>query len=1205
MDKQQARDIVRSTLEHPFERDKFIRLAMELLNNVDQSKAFQARGSLPEIFKEYIKHYERIGSYSDPDGKQIDLLVVELQKDSSIEKARTAQRNFVARYLKEGGNKEAGLVAFVTPNLEDWRFSFVKMDYRFENTPQGTIKVKEDFTPAKRFSFLVGANENSHTAQSRLLPLLQNDEVSPTIQDIENAFSVEVVTGEYFEEYRNLFLRLKESLDEVVIKDKGVRNDFIAKGVNTVDFAKKLLGQIVFLYFLQKKGWFGLKRGERWGFGSKRFLRELYERKHGDYKNFFNDILEPLFYEALRYPHDGDYYSRFECRIPFLNGGLFDPINNYDWWNTDISLPNDIFSNNYMTDEGDIGDGILDVFDRYNFTVKEDEPLEKEVAIDPELLGKAYEKFNAIRPDNYEEYKKALKSGQRGAENKFNKHYGVYYTPREVVHYMCQESLANFLATELAGKVSKEDIDILIKYGDTAIEHDAAYVEKKALNINYKGRYNKPKLPGVICTNAKLIDDSLATICVCDPAVGSGAFPVGMMTEIVRSRSVLSAYISDPTRSIYDLKRHCIHNSLYGVDIDPGAVEIAKLRLWLSLVVEEEDIKRIKPLPNLEYKIMQGNSLLEEYEGIQLFDEKLLVATNEKDVRIKDIKRRQGHLDKEMGEHHRMGTLTKQKKKALTDEYDCLEKLLKKLSSKATGVSHNIDWIQDVSERKQKAAKLKMLHHKFFDTFHKMEKDDIKREIEALEWELIEATLKEQGSIDALEKLVEFKRSNTKPFFLWQLNFSEVFQEKGGFDVVIMNPPYGRDFTSAEKQALKLKYSHIVERIRNSFLYFIGLGYNISKADGVICLILPNEFLFQIYMTKARRYYLTNAQYLFAINVGESVFDAIVPTCIIAIKKSTTHPHSYPVSVVDLRHSKYEELGERLNTGTFPITSSADIESSPNSIFMFDNKSTSLINKLTKVCQKFDEFCDDVANGISTSCDDVYIVDEQLVRKARLERSYLHQCIRGGQFNRYCCPATTGEYVLYVTGDYDARKCEHIHKYLTQHKSVLINKCVEKKQGKREWHVLFRARYKDLFRSPKILIRQTADQIVAALDYDVGYYCIDSVNVALIKENYRPNIKYFLGLLNSALLNFYYREISQEGGRVLAQVKPQRIRSLPIMIASETDQVKITNLVDRIIMAKDGEPAVDVTGLVHKLDEMVYALYGLTSEERDIVESMR
>ena len=387
------------------------------MNKIDDAP-FTYRGNyIPEAYRQYIKTLERIGKYIDGENS-IDILVITLQKETSLERARTMQRNFIAWYLngsRGGEMKDAALAAFVSPDEEDWRFSLVKMDYKFEKTKTGRVKVKEEFTPARRWSFLVGANEKSHTAQSRLVKILANDEQAPILKEIENAFDIETVTKEFFLKYRELFMRTKEELDRVVKKDPKVKADFEAKGVDTVNFAKKRMGQIVFLYFLQKKGWFGVGRDDDWGTGSKQFLRELFEKKHGDYRNFFNDILEPLFYEALRIDrsHDDGYYSRFNCKIPFLNGGLFDPIGNYDWVHTDIIIPDRLFSNTNKTREGDIGDGILDIFDRYNFTVKEDEPLDKEVAIDPELLGKTYEKFNAIRPDNFDEYKEALKRGNR------------------------------------------------------------------------------------------------------------------------------------------------------------------------------------------------------------------------------------------------------------------------------------------------------------------------------------------------------------------------------------------------------------------------------------------------------------------------------------------------------------------------------------------------------------------------------------------------------------------------------------------------------------------------------------------------------------------------------------------------------------------------------------------------------------------------
>jgi len=439
--------------------------------------------------------------------------------------------------------------------------------------------------------------------------ILEDDEHNPTLKQLEEAFNIEPVTKEFFDKYRDLLIRTVDALDKIVKRDQTVRKDFESKNINTVDFAKKLLGQIVFLYFLQKKGWFGVAQDEKWGEGDRNFLRNLFEKCKKENKNFFNDYLEEFFYNTLNNPRidqaDPTWSKYFNCKIPFLNGGLFEPIGGYDWVNTDILLPDDLFSNRRRTPEGDIGDGILDIFDRFNFTVKEDEPLEKEVAIDPELLGKLYEKFNAIRPDNFYEYKKALASGKRSLEKKFNKKFGVYYTPREIVHYMCQQSLIYYLSSELEEKVSKEDIEKLIKFGEQFAENEALVEEKGKETKTYKYQ-----LPESIRKNARLIDDKLRDIKICDPAIGSGAFPVGMMHEIVKTRNVLSAFINGPRRSIYNFKRECIENSLYGVDIDAGACEVAKLRLWLSLVVDEEDIRKIKPLPNLDYKIVCGNSLL-------------------------------------------------------------------------------------------------------------------------------------------------------------------------------------------------------------------------------------------------------------------------------------------------------------------------------------------------------------------------------------------------------------------------------------------------------------------------------------------------------------------------------------------------------------------------------------------------------------------
>ena len=195
--------------------------------------------------------------------------------------------------------KDAAFVAFVYQDPDDWRFSLVKMEYDLGTTPTGRIKTEIELTPARRYSFLVGQNESSHTAQRQLLLILENDASMPSLAEFEEAFSVEVVTKEFFEKYKQLYISVKESLDTLTDDNESIHKEFTDKQLDSVNFAKKLLGQIVFLYFLQKKGWFGVGRDEEWGTGPKDFLRRLFEKRVVPYQNFFNDILEPLFYNTL------------------------------------------------------------------------------------------------------------------------------------------------------------------------------------------------------------------------------------------------------------------------------------------------------------------------------------------------------------------------------------------------------------------------------------------------------------------------------------------------------------------------------------------------------------------------------------------------------------------------------------------------------------------------------------------------------------------------------------------------------------------------------------------------------------------------------------------------------------------------------------------------------------------------------------------
>ncbi len=885
MDKVQAGRNIKEVFENPFDEGRFHKFVKELLNDIDETKAFEYHGSyIPEAYREHIKQYKRIGQFSDAENNVLDILIVQLKKETSLERARTMQRNFVAHYLKNRDDKDNALVAYYTDGVDDWRFSFVRMDYREEKKSDGKIKIKTDLTPARRYSFLVGKNEPSHTAQQQLVPLLQDTENNPTLARIEQAFNIEKVTDEFFENYRELFIWTKETLDKVVSKDHKLKADFESKRINTVDFSKKLLGQIVFLQFLQKKGWFGVTRDADFGTGPKHFLRELFDGKHGKYKNFFNDILEPLFYEALRIDRReaDNFYSRFNCRIPFLNGGLFDPVGNYDWVHTDITLPNELFSNTKMTKQ-DVGNGILDVFDRFNFTVNEDEPLEKEVAIDPELLGKAYEKFNAIRPDNFEEYKKVLKSGNKGEENKFNKQYGVYYTPRDIVHFMCRQSLISYLSTELSGKTGTDTVEFLILEGEKYIEYLKTAGEKKEQDVNSK-KYKETEHFIELKKFAKEIDRLLANMKVCDPAAGSGAFPVGMMTEIVKARMFFretNCFEEKKNQTRYNLKKDCIEYSLFGVDIDPGAVEIAKLRLWLSLVVEEENIEEIEALPNLDYKIKQGDSLLSYYHGVSLEPHKRLAKGEYAVGRKQRIEEAITEITKKKKEF--FSTSDAGKKKAIQTQIDNLLKSLVVIE-----IEIEIDTLQKETAQ---------------DNLFGMTKKQ-QQEHEAIEKEIARLS-------DVKNELIAIEGLPANFPVIWDVDFGEVMNRvrppssnrddnekefgglaEQGFDVVIANPPYGADLSDEYRNQLKLFYKKFDSQM-NSASIFIELAQRLVNKNGVVTYIVPKSLTFSEGWNPTRELVINDNRFLTVIDVSEAFENVLLEQVIISFQATPTKDYEF------------------------------------------------------------------------------------------------------------------------------------------------------------------------------------------------------------------------------------------------------------------------------------------------------------------------
>ncbi|MBQ6773239.1 MAG: Eco57I restriction-modification methylase domain-containing protein [Synergistaceae bacterium] len=709
------------TLENEYDSKRFLRFIIELINGVE-IKSPDININADENFPG-IEFYNDIGTYTDSNDETIALFSVCI--NTTLE-ARNIQRNFI-RKLLENSNINGALAAFYTKdNPEKWRLSFVRLDYSFS---MGKYNIT--ITPAKRYSYLVGLGEPSHTAQKRLFPIFSGSGSRPSLDELEEAFSVEPVTEEFYRLYESKYFDLKESLDS--------DSKFT---LNSEHFAKKLLGQIAFLYFLQKKGWLGVPHSQDWGTGRRDFMRQIFTQCANNEANFFNDYLEPLFYNALNNDRGNDsYFPELDCRIPFLNGGLFEA--NYDWHAKSFTIDNEFFSN--IDSLGRDADGLLDIFDRYNFTISEDEPFESEIAIDPEMLGKVFENL-LDRPER--------------------KKIGAFYTPREIVHYMCRECLIDYLTSRT--KIDSQEIRKFITFGDI--------LARDEIDSNILERLGE-------------IDSLLANIKVVDPAAGSGAFLLGMLNEITHSREIISLFMNNNNRDSYSLKRDTIRDSIFACDIEPAAVDIAKLRLWLSLVIDNSD-STPRPLPNLDCNIICADSLLESFMGIKLTSETrnqgLIFGDNQDDRdMMNELTRLQNELYDESDIHKKESLRTR-----IQEIYDAI-------------ITRQIHLIQNTET---------------------------------------------QNIIDSYNMV---KNEDSKPFLLWQMTFPRVFRDNNGFDIVIGNPPYINVEKISDRKTIYETFKTCVMRT-DLYIAFIEKGCSLLANEGILSFIIPYSYTNQNYAQLSR-----------------------------------------------------------------------------------------------------------------------------------------------------------------------------------------------------------------------------------------------------------------------------------------------------------------------------------------------------------------
>jgi len=571
----------RSIIESKYNRESW----QALLHDIFKSGANFRANPVPVATNSplAVSSYQ-LGAITLADDSKIAVYEIKLSDSVDIVVNRVGIRNLLISDWKVKGCTGAFMFCY-RDNESVLRFSYVSSSFKF--TDDG--KIEKDETDTKRFTYLLGEGHRSRTAIKQFEEL-KNSKL--TLKDITKAFSIEALSDRFFNEYKAIYediieyvtgkrmMKISNKWEEVVIHspNAAIMNEFKwsddpEKAVR--DYVKKLMGRIVFLQFIQKKGWLGVPIGKDWGSGDKEYLQNLYDNS-SDKDNFIDGVLETLFID-INTKRENDAASQIlgsNIKVPYLNGGLFEQDRS--------DRSKFILPRKYM-------DSMLKFFSSYNFTIDENDPDDAEIGVDPEMLGRIFE--NLLED---------------------NKDKGAFYTPKEIVQYMCRESL--------------------IAYLQNGVEES----EKEAIRV-FVSTHCKDSLTETLIDE---VDEKLKNVKICDPAIGSGAFPMGLLKELFECRSAIEGLSDD---NAAEIKKHIIQNNIYGVDIEKGAVDIARLRFWLSIIVDE---KTPHALPNMDFKIMQGNSLIPTFSGkyVNLDDNLRHVNSNKIRAAKKELSRLQNEF---------------------------------------------------------------------------------------------------------------------------------------------------------------------------------------------------------------------------------------------------------------------------------------------------------------------------------------------------------------------------------------------------------------------------------------------------------------------------------------------------------------------------------------------------------------------------------
>ena len=1021
-----------------------------------------------------------LGDINLQDDHKIAVYEVHLSEHVNIERNRAGIRNLLCPQWR---NLFAGAFMLCYRNSESvLRFSYVSESWSFND--EGAYK--KESTDALRFTYLLGEGHRSKTAVRQFKELANSN---LTLKDVTKAFSVEAVSKRFFDEYKkNYEAIIKYVTGWEVVKDgskwkmektgtpnKKIMSQFAIfadpdKAVR--DYVKKLMGRLVFIQFLQKKGWMGVPANDTaWRNGDKDFVQNLF-KKTANKDTFIDDVLEPLF-DDLNTKRENDLVSsKFVgegIKVPYLNGGLFEK-DAQD--NTEFSLPK-----NYMAD-------LLEFFTQYNFTIDENDPDDAEVGVDPEILSCIFEN---LLEDNKEK--------------------GAFYTPKEIVQYMCRESLIAHLCNGVKKNETKERIREFV------LTHN---LEELKIGEDISAQ----------------IDNKLKNVKICDPANGSGAFPMGLMRELYFCRSAIEGF--DHAKAA-EIKKHIIQQNIYGVDIEKGAVDIARLRFWLSLIVDEETPHA---LPNLDFKIMQGNSLLEQYEGVDLSD--ITYKTSKKEMKV---------------------------------GYDLLD-------SNLTKSKQLISFLKD----------------KFFDC----EDHETKRQIrDALKSE-IQALLLEKGcgiKLDAVKDVTA-----TDQFFLWHTWFSEVF-EQGGFDIVIGNPPYVKEYTNKSAFDGFREQSQYYMGKMDLWYGFACHGLDLLRNGGNLCFIAQNNWTTSSGAKLMRKKVVADSKIKQMVDFNTyMVFEnADIQTMIMLFERNSTET-SYVFDYRTLLTNAQKEdmlavLDKRMTDKTKYLVPKMVRKNYDGGLLTFSDDEIFL----TKIADgKLFLQNNEVTQGIIGNPDDAFkLTDEERSLFSKEELSYVHKFHT--HTDRYFVDSPN-TYIVYLSSkehsDVNIDCLPHIKSKLSLFKDELENRR-EVKNGRFDWFFLHWPRNINTF-------KKGFEKIVTQVRCEFPKFCYTNEEyfgsrALFFIQTARWNMKFLTGLLNSKLVYFWLKNKGKIQGALL-KLDKEPLLNIPIPSATKEQQQPIITLVDQILAAKKTNPQADTADLEKQIDQLVYKLYNLTPTEIETIE---